>query len=181
MTCWKNYYTTYFISSDSFVSLFWKNSASHNLRIKFCILDLISVLLRLDVGVDFKPRKRTLVWYLDNVLLDKWKHFCMKICFLAFFSSSLFDISFVVAFALFSFHFLLWYYLFFLYNLSNFFLFSVDFTIFMFMFIITRLCWNGLLSKNNSFYHYLVFQELLQFLCSMFCDLPRLKRLWLYL
>ena len=35
------------------------------------MLDLSSMLLRLGVGVNFNPRKKTLDLYLDNVLLDK--------------------------------------------------------------------------------------------------------------
>ena len=75
------------------------------------------------------------------------------------------------------FHFLLWYYLFFLYNFCNFLLFSIDFTTIMVMFIITHLYWDKLFTKKKSFYHYLVFQELLQFLWSIFGPLSRLRLL----
>ena len=56
--------------------------------------------------VNFKRRKRILVLYLDNVLLDKLLIFGFTISVPAFFSLSSFGISFVVVLALFSFHFL---------------------------------------------------------------------------
>ena len=43
------------------------------------------------------------------------------------------------------------------------------------------LCWDGLFTKKNPFYHYLVFQGLLQFLCMILSNLPRLKLLQVYL
>ena len=45
-------------TAEEFASLFWKNSVSLNLRMYFCMLDLSSILLRLDVDVNFRPRKR---------------------------------------------------------------------------------------------------------------------------
>ena len=108
--------------------------SSGSFAIRACnFVYLSSILLHLGVGLNVKPHKKILVWYLDNVLLDKFNIFHLTICVLMFSSSS-----FVLALTLFfiSFTFVV---LFFLYNFCNFLLFSIDSTTIMVMFIITHL------------------------------------------
>ena len=70
-----------------------KLSKSQSADVILYVRFLSSMLLRLGVGVNFKPRKRTLAGYLNNFLLDKLNMIGLTICVLAFLSSSWFDIS----------------------------------------------------------------------------------------
>ena len=114
------------------------------------------------MGANFKPPKRTLVWYLDKILLDKANIFALTICVLLFIFIWHFFCCYICTFFN-SFPFVVW-----LTFSSYFFLFFVDFTIFCLCSLLRASIETDCSQKWNSVYQYLVFQELLQFLCFSF-------------
>ena len=112
------------------------------------MLDLSSILLRLDVDINFKPHKRKFVWYLDNGLVGKLNILDLTISVPVFFSLSLFNIPFVAVLALFyitSFR-------------GSIYFFFIIFAIFLLLLILLSLClcsllpascWDGLFIKKE--------------------------------